>query len=110
MVALVVVASAACDETSTGGVPSPERDATVTMPGPEFPFSPPGVTIPLGGKVLWAGSGITHNVAFGSPDAPPGCPNWSFGDCIRQFNVAGVYSYGCTISGHSSMVGVVTVQ
>ena len=108
LVALVVMAGVACDETSTNGVVT-ERDATITMPG--LSFSPSAVTIPVGGRVLWVGSGITHNVSFGgAPDAPGGCGNWSVGDCLRQFNVAGSFGYICTIPGHGSMVGVVTVQ
>ncbi len=109
MVALVLVASVACDETSTGGAPSPTRDATITMPG--LSYSPSAVTIPVGGRVLWVGSGIIHNVNFGGvPDAPGGCSNWSFGDCLLQFNVAGSFNYICTIPGHGSMFGTVTVN
>ena len=109
VVALIVAASVACDETSTGGAPSPERDATIVMPG--LSFSPDAVTIPVGGKVLWVGSGVIHNVYFGgAPGSPGGCGDWSIGDCLRQFNVAGSYGYICTIPGHGSMFGVVTVQ
>jgi plastocyanin len=107
-VALVVAASVACDNTATNGVFT-ERDATIVMPG--LSFSPDAVTIPVGGKVLWVGSGVIHNVAFGStPGAPGGCPNWSVGDCLRQFDVAGAFGYVCTIPGHGSMVGLIRVE
>ena len=106
VVALVVVASAACDETSTGGAPSPERDVTISMPGNTF--SPMGVTVPIGGKVLWVGSGTTHNVAFLVTDGPSGCSNWSIGDCLRTFPTAGTYPYTCTL--HPGMDGVVSVH
>ena len=104
-VALVVAVSVACDETSTNGVFT-ERDATVVMPGNAF--SPLTVTVPVGGKVLWVGSGTVHNVAFGSPDAPSGCPNWSIGDCLRTFPVAGIFDYICTL--HPGMAGRVTAE
>ena len=104
-VALVVVASVACDNTSTNGVFT-QRDATVTMIGNSF--DPVAVTVPVNGKVLWVGSGTTHNVAFGSADAPSGCGNWSIGDCLRTFPTAGIFDYVCTL--HSGMAGRVTVQ
>jgi plastocyanin len=105
-VALVVVASVACDTVDSAGITGPVRDKTITMPGNTF--DPDVVTIPVGGKVLWVGSGVVHNVAFGSPDAPSGCGNWSFGDCLRTFPVAGIFDYLCTL--HPGMVGRVTVQ
>jgi plastocyanin len=104
-VALVMAVSVACDETSTNGVFT-ERDATVVMPGNTF--SPVSVTIPVGGKVLWVGSGVVHNVVFGSPDAPSGCGNWAIGDCLRTFPEAGIFDYVCSL--HSGMVGRVTVE
>jgi plastocyanin len=104
-VAFVVAASVACDKTSTGGV-FVERDETIVMPGNTF--SPDAVTIPVGGKVLWVGSGVVHNVVFGSPDAPSGCGNWAIGDCLRTFPVAGIFDYVCTL--HSGMFGRVTAE
>ena len=103
----VIVVSVACDETTTGGVPSPMRDATVTM-GTNF-FTPNAVTIPVGGKVLWVYPGSVHNVNFGGVQgAPGGCGNFVVGDCLRQFDVAGQFFYNCTL--HPGMDGVVSVQ
>lgn len=105
--ALVVAASLACDTVDSGGVTGPVRNVDVTMPG-NF-FLPEQVTVPVGGKVLWVGSGTEHNVAFSAvPDAPGGCVRWSFGDCLRTFPVAGTYDYQCTL--HPGMIGRVTVQ
>ena len=106
--ALVVAASLACDTVDTGGVAGPVRDVDVTTPNNTF--LPDAVTIPVGGRVMWVGSGVEHNVNFGGvqPDAPSGCGRWSFGDCIRQFPVAGTFNYNCTF--HPGMVGRVTVQ
>lgn len=107
VVALVVAASVACDHVDTGGVTGPVRDATVTMPSNNT-FFPGTVSVPVGGKVLWVGSGVTHNVIFFDANAPAGCNAWSIGDCLLTFPNAGTFGYVCSL--HNNMDGIVTVQ
>jgi uncharacterized protein YjdB len=78
-------------------------------------FTPQTVSIPRGGKVMWAFEAL-HNVTFalsgGStripPPPPPDIPNTSSGSATRTFPAPGRYVYRCTI--HPSMSGIVYVR
>jgi plastocyanin len=101
---LVIAASMACDEVSTGGAPiTAEKVVTVQ----NNYFDPAAVTVHAGNSVLWVWPGSVHNIAFFDPDAPGGCGNLVVGDCQRTFNTIGTYSYTCTL--HAGMDGQVNV-
>lgn len=73
-------------------------------------FSPASVSIPVGDRVVWDWANGTHNV---TPDVVSATfpasgdlsGNATFGPIL--FDVAGVYTYQCTI--HSGMTGTITV-
>ena len=69
-------------------------------------FSPSATTIAVG-SVTWTWTGSqSHNVTFDDGNASP---TQASGTYTRRFNVAGTYSYHCTIHG-TAMSGTVTVK
>ncbi len=73
-------------------------------------FSPPSVTIAVGGQVTWTwnSAGVSHNVTFTTPGAPASCGTANTGTCTKTFSAAGTFNYTCTL--HGNMDGSVTVQ
>lgn len=102
-----LVSVAACDTVTEGSGDPPDASVAVV----ENSFLPSSVTIPVGGTVRWAWSGmgtVQHNVIFdGTPGAPADCELQSVGVCIRTFPTAGEFDYVCTL--HIGMIGTVTV-
>ena len=82
----------------------------VTVTTPNLTFSPPSVTIALGGTVTWAFSGNTHNVTFtGAAPAGGNIPDQPAGSSqSRTFTTSGNYAYVCT--RHNGMTGTVVVS
>jgi plastocyanin len=104
VVALVIVASVACDKTSTG--PAGRKSVSVND---DF-FDPDATTISVGDTVywIWAGQDV-HNVIFDAVTGRPAdCPPVGAGVCNRVFTTAGTFTYSCTL--HTNMVGMVTVR
>lgn len=73
-------------------------------------FSPAAASIQVGGRVVWDWVNGNHNVTPDSASATfPASPNLSIGASYGPivFDVAGVYTYQCTI--HPGMTGTITV-
>lgn len=71
-------------------------------------FNPSGVTIPVGGTVLWtwpASGSNPHNVTFATGTSSSTQTSGSFS---RLFPSVGTFNYECTV--HAGMNGTVTVQ
>jgi plastocyanin len=75
----------------------------------DFYYSPSALSLKVGGTVEWFFEGI-HDVVFtsGSGAEPSDCPR-GVTSCSRTFDVAGAFTYRCTLPGHDAMVGSVTV-
>jgi plastocyanin len=82
----------------------------VTVTTPNLTFSPPSVSIAVGGTVTWAFSGNTHNVTFtGAAPAGGNIPDQPAGSSqSRTFTTSGNYAYVCT--RHNGMTGTVVVS
>jgi plastocyanin len=91
-----------------GGTNPPPASATVNATGSST-FSPAQVTIAPNGTVTWAfAAAITHNVTFGTTNAPANIPNTTDASVARTFPNTGTFNYSCTL--HPGMSGSVTVQ
>jgi plastocyanin len=102
--AVLVAAGVACG--GSGGPTGPGGN-TVTMGASSF--SPTALTVALNATVTWQnGSGIVHNVTFGTAGAPADIPDHGSGSNARTFDTAGTFPYSCTI--HAGMNGAITVQ
>lgn len=104
VVALVIVASVACDNTTSSG--SGRKSVSV---GDNF-FDPATTSVSAGDTVYFIWAGVAqHNVIFDAvAGAPANCPLTSGGVCTRVFTTVGVFTYGCTV--HPGMNGSVMVQ
>ena len=88
-------------------------DAAVTMTGAAR-FEPAGVTIPVGGTVVWHNDGVTRHTVTAIDEAR--APTGAFDSGVVEgtgtfeltFDEPGAYTYTCTIHG-GEMVGVVSV-
>jgi plastocyanin len=105
VVALVVAAGVACDNTTAGG---DLHGIPITL-GDNY-FAPTSVTVNPGDTVVWIWNGSLHNVAFDAtvPGAPSYCGQFSVGECRRVFTMPGTYPFTCTL--HAGMDGAVTVR
>lgn len=95
-------ANAAIHDVEVGGGPG----------GPNPYYSPQNITIQVGDTVRWTWVSGQHNVTSTS-----GPESFSSGDNVapfvweRQFTVAGVYDYECTLFNHSTtQFGSITVE
>ena len=111
---LAVAALGACggDSSPTEPVadPAPVPAATVQAI-PSEKFTPPRVTLTVGGTVTFAFGSLAHNVFFDNDPAgaPDNIPDPSANKSVtRTFNTAGTYVYNCHI--HPGMRGTVVVQ
>jgi uncharacterized protein YjdB len=71
-------------------------------------FSPATIDIARLGTVNFAFAATTHNVTFGTAGAPANIPNTAGATVARTFNLAGSFTYQCTI--HAGMTGTVIVH
>jgi plastocyanin len=109
MVAALVPALAGCGGRSGAATPAP-APALVRVVIRDTAYSPPAVTVPAGGRVVWLfeDGGVPHTVtadanSFGS--SPNGQTAGSFEHVFTQ---PGVFAYHCDV--HPSMHGTVTVR
>jgi heme/copper-type cytochrome/quinol oxidase subunit 2 len=90
--------------------PPPPAPNTVTATPSNF-FSPGNLTVNVGDVVTFKFTSPAHNVFFDStdPEQPGDIPGSNVNkDVTRTFNVAGTYTYHCTI--HPGMTGTVVVR
>lgn len=90
--------------------PPPPAPNTVTASAGDV-FNPGNLTVNSGDVVTFRFTALAHNVFFDAADpAQPGdIPGNNVNkDVVRTFNVAGTYTYHCTI--HPGMVGTVVVR
>jgi len=104
VVALVVVASVACDTTSTG--PAGRKSVSIND---DF-FDPATTSVLKGDTVYFVWAGVhQHDVIFDvATGVPANCGLASGGVCTRVFTTIGTFTYNCTV--HPGMNGSVTVQ
>lgn len=105
VIAMVVVAGVACDNTTAG---EDLHGKPVTL-GDNY-FNPVTLTINVGDTVVFVWNGSTHNVTFDQTQAgvPSNCGQFALGECRRIFATVGTYPYVCTL--HGGMNGVVEVK
>ena len=104
-----LVALAACGGAdATSPAPEPGGTSTVVVSTPGNTFSPPFVTIPMGGSVRFEIRGNPHNVVFNGTGAPANINVVSNTDVTRTFPTRGTFPFDCTV--HPGMSGEVIVQ
>jgi plastocyanin len=104
-----LVALAACGGSdSTSPTPNPGGSTTPVVSTPGNTFSPPFLTIALGGSVRFEIRGNAHNVIFRTAGAPPNINVVTNTDATRTFGTRGTFPYDCTV--HPGMSGEITVQ
>ena len=110
LVALVaLVAIAACGGSEpTSPTPEPGGSNTAVVSTPGNTFSPPFITIPMGGAVRFEIRGNPHNVVFSTAGAPANINVVSNADVTRTFPTRGTFPFDCTV--HPGMSGEVIVQ
>jgi plastocyanin len=118
MIAVVVVAIAACSKSDSGSTPTKPVDTTdptatkpdATVSIANFAFSPASVTVKAGGTVQWTNTdSAPHtatdlNGAFNSNTLEQGA-KYSF-----KFATPGTYTYHCTIHSMMATATVVVTQ
>jgi plastocyanin len=91
--------------------PQPPVPAATVQAIPSEKFTPPRVTLAVGGTITFAFGSLAHNVFFDNDPAgaPDNIPDPSANKSVtRTFNTAGTYVYNCHI--HPGMRGTVVVQ
>jgi plastocyanin len=104
------VTAGSITKTATSLVTVTPQSGGTTVTTPNRTFSPPTVTVAVGGVVTWQFTDGTHNVTFGA-NRPAGgnIPDQAAGNAVsRTFATAGTYTYECT--NHNNMTGAVVVQ
>jgi plastocyanin len=99
-------------------VPTAARGADAEVTIKNTAFTPQGVTVPVGGEVVWKDEEGGHDVTFddGSFKEPPACTAAGLVGCTqkgdrieRTFDKAGAFKYHCSRHG-TGMSGLVNVQ
>ena len=107
-VAAVVVACGDGGNDSTTGPTNTASGSDVTA-GANSQFSPSTITVAPGGSVTWVFGPLTHNVTFAATAGHPAdIGDTNSASVSRTFNVAGTFTYTCTL--HQGMNGTVRVQ
>jgi plastocyanin len=109
LVSLTVAAAlvSGCGDDSVADPDGDPMTATVFMPG--FTFTPPEVTIAVGGTVSFDFPNEPHNVIFARvTGAPSDIQQTRNAIVTRQFTVAGTFPYDCRL--HPGMDGVVVAR
>jgi plastocyanin len=103
------LALSGCSHSADSTAPSGAMTADVYTAADAF--SPPFITIGLGGTVTFhiAGDPDGHDVTFRAvAGAPANIPVTVTGTISRTFNTAGTFPYDCRV--HPGMTGTITVQ
>lgn len=95
-------------EPTPPGATPPAGSVPVTAGASSDVFSPPDVSVSVGGSVTWSFGLRAHNVIFASVAGAPGnIPATTNSRVSRTFPTAGTFPYDCTL--HPGMRGRVLV-